>query len=150
MRLLAKSEAEIHSPVDEVFAYVSNLENFGAWFPGVVAIQSGNDIPHGQVGKEYLETLSLPLRGPRKVRVTVREVRPGRLFVTEGSLSPLLPRMEISFSESGSHRTHLRWRMDSRSANPVVQGLLVPLARRLMQKRADIAMRRLKQRLESP
>jgi hypothetical protein len=32
----------------------------------------------------------------------------------------------------------------------VVQGLLVPLARRLMQKRADIAMRRLKQRLESP
>jgi carbon monoxide dehydrogenase subunit G len=148
MRLLAASECLIHRPVNEAFTYASNLENFARWFPGVVAIRSQNDLPHGQVGKQYLETVKLPLRGKREVLITVTESQHNLRLVTEGEMPPVFPRMEISFASHGAGHTRVDWRMHSRSQSPVVRVLLLPLARRLMQQRAESGVRRLKRLLE--
>lgn len=80
MHLLVEKTVSIHRPVQAVFGYISNMEQFGEWFPGVIAIKSLGALAHGQPGKEYLETVVVPLRGRRQVTLQVREARaPGSL-----------------------------------------------------------------------
>ena len=148
MHLLAEKTIAIERPVSAVFKYVANMERFGDWFPGVVLIESANRLDHGQLGKEYLETVSVPLRGTRKIRLAVREIRANRFFATEGKFPPLMPRMEILLNETGSNSCELTWRMFSRNDNLIVRYALLPLARRVMRKRADIGVASLKKRLE--
>lgn len=148
MHLLAEETVHIKRAVPDVFNYVTNMERFGEWFPGVLSIQSANHQRHGQVGKEYLETVSLPLRGQRKIKLVVREAEAGRRFVTEGRLFPLMPRMEVTFSPVGVASCQLTWRMYSRSEASFVRLALLPLARRVMRKRAAVGVKRLKRRLE--
>ena len=47
MYSLAASAIEIECNMAQAYTYASNLEYFSEWFPGVIAIASGNDIPHG-------------------------------------------------------------------------------------------------------
>lgn len=148
MQLLAEAIIHIKRPVPDVFNYVTDMERFAEWFPGVLSIESANHHRHGQVGKEYLETVSLPLRGEKKIRLIVREAEAGRRFVTEGKLSPLMPRMEVTFSPVGVASCQLTWRMYSRNEGKLVRIALLPLLRRLMRKRAAAGVRRLKRRLE--
>lgn len=102
MHLLAEDSVRIKRPVSDVFDYVKNMERFGEWFPGVLAIESADAHSHGQIGKEYVETVVIPLRGKRKIKLVVREAQVDKIFVTEGKLSPLMPRMEVSFYSNGS------------------------------------------------
>lgn len=143
MKLLAERTSVLTRPVSEVYPYATNLEHFGTWFPGVLTIESANPLPHGQVGKEYLETVRVPLRGARRIVVTVKEAIEHRRFVTEGRFPPLLPRMEMLFDVAGRDSTRVTWRMYSRSRSRLVQLLLVPLARRVMQRRADAGLAKL-------
>jgi hypothetical protein len=147
--LLAEQTVAISCPVDVAYRFTCNLERFGAWFPGVIAIESANHLPHLEVGKQYLETVSIPLRGTRKVGITVKEVEPNRRFVTEGTLVPLLPRMEIDFRATGPGACEVSWRMRSRNNRWLARWLMAPLARRVMQKRAAVGMTTLKRTLES-
>lgn len=148
MHLLAEESIHIKRPVLDVFTYVANMERFGEWFPGVLSIESSNRAQHGQVGKEYLETVSIPLRGERKIKLVVREAQAGQRFVTEGKLYPLMPRMEVLFSPVGVASCQLTWRMYSRNEGPLVRFALLPLARRVMRKRAAAGVKRLKRTLE--
>ncbi|OGB25993.1 MAG: polyketide cyclase [Burkholderiales bacterium RIFCSPLOWO2_02_FULL_57_36] len=148
MHLLTEKTINIKRPISAVFEYVANMEKFGEWFPGVVLIESANGLDHGQVGKEYLETVSVPLRGTRKIRLAVREVRGNRFFATEGKFPPLMPRMEISLSEAEMNSCELTWRIFSRNNNLIVRHALLPLARRVMRKRAESGVAALKKRLE--
>lgn len=148
MHLLAEKTVYLHRPAREVFAYVSNMEKFGEWFPGVISIESLNTLPHGQLGKEYLETVFVPLRGRQKITLQVREVRGHQFFATEGRFPPLLPRMEITLNENAANACELTWRIFSRNSNPVVRYLLLPLARRVMDKRATLGVAALKGRME--
>lgn len=148
MHLLADQSITIKRPQAAVFAYVTDMERFGEWFPGVLGIESSNAMPHGQVGKEYLETVSVPLRGQRKIRIVVREAQAGRRFVTEGRFPPLMPRMEVEFFPGGADACRVRWRMYSRNDGMLFRLLLLPLARRVMRQRAAAAMPRLKRMLE--
>ena len=149
MSLLAEQTVAIACPVDVAYRFTCNLERFGEWFPGVIAIESANHLPHLDVGKQYLETVSIPLRGTRKVGITVKEVEPNRRFVTEGTLVPLLPRMEIHFRATGPGSCEVSWRMLSRNKRWLARRLMVPLARGVMQKRAAIGVAALKRTLES-
>ena len=149
MDVLADQTVAIACPVDVAYRFACNLERFGAWFPGVIAIESANQLPHLDVGKQYLETVSIPLRGTRKVGITVKEVEPNRRFVTEGTLVPLLPRMEIHFRATGPVSCEVNWRMLSRNTRWLARRLMVPLARGVMQKRAAAGMAALKRTLEN-
>lgn len=149
MHLLTQKTIQIQRPVAAVFNYVVNMERFGEWFPGVLSIESANDLPHGQQGKKYLETASVPLRGARKIQLEVHEVRGNHFFATQGRFLPLLPRMEISLDETGTNSCQLTWRMFSRSNSLIVRYLLLPLASRVMDQRAALGVAALKKRLEN-
>lgn len=149
MTPVARSSVVIARPLSEVYAFAIALERFGAWFPGVRAIAAANDLAPAQPGKRYLETVALPLRGLRRVVITVVAAEPHRFFATEGALKPLLPRMEMRFAPGGDSGTRLEWQMLSRSGSWPVRLLLLPLARRVMQPRAEAGLRRLKALLEN-
>ena len=149
MHLIAEHTIDIGCPVDAAYRYASNLEHFGEWFPGVIAIESANGLAIAEPGKEYLETVAIPLRGTRKVKLTVKEAEHNKLFVTEGTLAPLLPRMEILFQSSGIRSCQVTWRMYSRNEGMLAGFTLIPLARGIMRKRAAMGVARLKERLET-
>ena len=148
MHLLTEQNIRINRPINVVFDYVTNMEQFGDWFPGVLAIKSANDHLPGQIGKEYLETVAIPLRGERKIRLVVREAEINKLFVTEGKLSPLLPRMEVRFQVEDSDSCQVTWRMLSRNSAVFFRLTLLPIARAVLQKRAAIGLGKLKRNLE--
>lgn len=148
VQLLAEQSTEVVCGVDVAYGYVSNLERFGEWFPGVISIESVNDIQHATVGKRYLETVSIPMRGERKVSITVKEAESNRRFVTEGSLKPLLPRMEVEFRAVSSDKCQITWRMFSRNNGLFARATIVPLARSVMKKRSAIGIERLRLALE--
>ena len=148
MILVAKTETRIATSVSEAYQMLSNMERFGEWFPEVISITSANDMQCTEVGKKYLETVAIPLRGERKIELRVVECIDNQRFVTEGNFAPLLPRMEIFIAELNETEILVKWSMFSRNRNKLVQVLLLPLAKRIMQQRADIASVKLKQLLE--
>jgi hypothetical protein len=150
MHLLAEQSAALACSAETAYRYVSNLERFGEWFPAVVSIESANDRPHGEPGKTYLETVAVPLRGTRKIVLTVVEAQRNQRLVTEGDFPPLLPRMEIDFETTAANRCRIRWRMFSRSTHPLMRLTLIPLARSVMQGRARVGIARLQARLDAP
>src|SRR5512134_2691662 len=97
MYLLAERTTEIACPVNVAYQYAANLEHFGEWFPGVIAIESANDLSYAERGKEYLETVAVPLRGQRKIKLVVKEAEQDMSLITEGAFPPLWPRMQIRF-----------------------------------------------------
>jgi len=148
VHLLAEESINIKRPVPDVFAYVTDMERFGDWFPGVLAIEPANWLEHGQIGKEYLETVAVPLRGRRQISIVVRESQPGQFFATEGKFTPLLPRMEVEFAPGEGGSCDLTWRMLSRNRGLAFRFTMLPVARKIMKKRAAIGLRRLRTKLE--
>lgn len=59
MHLVVEKTVLIERPVAQVFAYVSDMERFAQWFPGVVAMAPADKLTPGQPGKQYLETVRL-------------------------------------------------------------------------------------------
>ncbi len=149
MHLLAEESIDVARPASEVFAYATDLERFGEWFPGVLAIRSIDDLAPASVGKAYRESVSIPLRGARQVEIAVVESVGERRFATEGRLAPLLPRMELDFEPTPAGGCTLRFRMWSRNDGALAR-LWLPLARRAVRERARRGLPRLKARLERP
>jgi len=148
MYLLAESSVDIACPVEHAFAFAADLENFPHWFPGVVDVASNDALPVGTVGKHYREAVAMPLRGRRSVLIRVVEAAaPGR-FATEGELHLLLPRMEMAFAARESGGCRVTWRMSSRRTQGWPRWTILPLARRVMTRRAGIGLLRLKRHLE--
>ena len=148
MHLLTEQTIAIARPVEATYQYATNMERFGEWFPGVLSIESANTLRHAQPGKEYLETVTVPLRGKRQNELSVKEAQTNERFVTEGAIPPLLPRMEIIFQATSADSCDVTWRMFSRSDSFLVKATLLPLAKSVMRKRAAIGIRQLKQNLE--
>ena len=149
MHLLAQQTVEIACPVETAYRLAANLERFGEWFPGVLAIESANDLAHAAIGKQYRETVNIPMRGRRRVIITVKQAESNRLLVTEGELRPLMPRMEIRFSHIDAGRCTVDWRMYSRNDSLLARVTVVPLAGSVMRKRAAAGLARLKKLLEA-
>lgn len=146
MHLLASVESRIDCPPARVFALISDMERFADWFPEVLEITGADQLPPATVGKRYLERVRVPLRGERRIEISVKEVEADRRFVTEGRFPPLLPRMEVQLqAEAGG--TRLCWRMYSRGRGWPLR-LLLLLARRTLQRRAERGLERLKELLE--
>src|SRR5687767_12738371 len=110
MYLLAQASTTIECARSVVFNYAANLENFAEWFPGVLRITAPDNLAFDAVGKEYHETIVVPLRGERRVVLRVVEVAAPVRIVTEGALATVLPRMEIEFRDAGPGRCEVDWR----------------------------------------
>jgi hypothetical protein len=148
MDSLADTSIAIACSAEQAFDYAANLENFPEWFPGVIATASDDALPFATVGKQYRETFATPLGGQRQVLIRVIDVAAPYRLVTEGALTPLLPRMEITFAECGPHSCRVTWRMLSRNTGRWARWTVLPLARLVMTKRAGIGLRRLRERLQ--
>ena len=142
MEKLASFEIDTNINKEECFIYLSNMDNFENWFPEVVEIVSKNKEPIG-VGKQYLETVKIPLIGSKKITLTVKNFEQYSQFSTEGNLAPLLPRMEIFVSNNSNGKTKINWAFYSRNSSKLFK-LFVPLFRYVMTKRAKIAAVKLK------
>lgn len=149
MYLLAHATARIECPRDAAFTYAANLENFAEWFPGVIQMTAADGLPFDAVGKQYREIVAVPWRGQQPVLLRVVEVASPSWIVTEGALPTVLPRMEIGFREAGPDRCEVEWRMFSRTTSGFARWTILPLARRLMTRRAQAGTHRLKRRLET-
>ncbi len=148
MYLLASSVVTIARSCTKVFDYAADLENFADWFPGVIGIVAHNELPFATPGKQYVETVAVPLRGNRTVLIRVVDASAPMRIVTEGDLPLLLPRMEIEFHDVGGSSCEVRWRMLSRNENVLVRYTVLPFAGWLMGRRAATGLRNLKWRLE--
>ncbi len=146
---LADASTTINRPVAEVFNYVCDLTYFADWFPAVSKIEPGNALTPYQPGKIYWETVATGLGRKRRIELRVIDVDYNRRFVTEGQFPALLPRMEITFRSGDNVKTTVvRWRMMSRRTEGLGRLLLLPIARRVMSKRAPIGLKNLKRILE--
>lgn len=139
--LVAEFSATVPKPIEEVFEFLSNMENFGLWFPAVVQIQAADDRPPATVGKHYLETVAVPLKGEQQIVITVVEAQNPTRFVTEGNFAPLLPRMTITLVSQAEQCTKVHWQMQSRNHSLAFRMLLLPLVRAVMSKRAAVGAR---------
>ena len=148
MYLLADTTVDIACPGAEAFDFACNLENFAAWFPGVIDVVAQNDAPFSEPGREYRETVRTPLRGRRSVPIRVVDADAPRWLATEGDLSIVKPRMEIRITESSPQQCTVRWRFFSRNTSALARLLVLPLARAVITKRATAGLERLRQRLE--
>ncbi len=99
MILLAEKTMILKHAVEQVFPYVTNMENYGEWFPGVLTIESVDPQEHGNIGKRYKETLAMPT-GNATLLIEVKDCVPGKRFYTEGDLDPVFPAMKMLFEES--------------------------------------------------
>lgn len=136
MILLARSEHILNCSSETLYSYVTNMENYHHWFPGVVDITSSNHKPHGEVGKEYREILALPT-GQVSLFIRVKEAEPNRLYITEGDLEPMLPMMTMVFQDAPDNRCHFSLAYHSRSTelgenDPVIHELKANLQQRIV------------------
>ncbi len=149
MYQLASTVIRIARPRAQAFAYAADLVNYADWFPGVIAIAAQDRSSFATTGKQYAETVSIPLRGRRTVPLRVVDVSTPHRLVTEGELPVLLPRMEIEFHDIDERSCEVRWRMFSRNDGVLARRTVLPLAAWLMGRRARTGMRNLKRHLES-
>lgn len=149
MQLLAEASADVNCPVSAAYAYTCNLETFGQWFPGVIAIVAEDTLDLTAAGKSYRETVSMPLRGTEQVHIRVKEAERDQHFITEGNLRPLLPRMEIHFQATGPGTSRIEWKMLSRTQSVLLRATVMPWVRRILRQRAKQGMAKLKLILEA-
>lgn len=145
---LAKAQVRISTSPEDVFHYVSNMENYGQWFPGVVAIRAKNKLPHATVGKTYVETLNLP-DGEHALTIEVVQCRSDRLFLTQGDLPGVLPQMTVTLSPQEANTCLLTVEYHSRNTDLTDTSDLVVALRRDLADRAQTGVIRLKEILES-
>ncbi|MGH1541060.1 MAG: SRPBCC family protein [Arenicella sp.] len=113
---LAKTTAVINTPIEKVFNYVSNMENYGHWFPGVVAVRSKNNLPHAAVGKTYVETLNIA-NSNYELTIEVVQCKTNSLFLTQGNLEGILPQMTARFCSDQESRCLITLQYHSRNTD---------------------------------
>ncbi|OZG74443.1 hypothetical protein BTA51_05390 [Hahella sp. CCB-MM4] len=142
MILLAQAEELFRQPTSDLYQYVTNMENYGEWFPGVVEIASLNALEPGEIGKQYVETLELPI-GKAHLTIEVVEAIPGCIFITKGDLQPLLPRMEMRFYPESESECRFQLSYYSRNDGLQETGDIIATLREDLSKRIEKAMKNL-------
>jgi len=147
MILLAQNDVFLSVNVTTAFKFVTNMENYKQWFPGVVDIRSANKLAHGIVGKQYIEVLQLP-QGIQELTIEVKESVENKHFTTEGDLEPLLPKMTMSFSKNNNNGCHFNLRYFSRNSALTENDELIVAIKNDLSKRIQSATIKLKSIIE--
>ena len=98
MILLASSSITINKPVDVVFNYLINMENYHEWYPGVIKVDSQDELNCETVGKIYKEHLSIA-GNDAAMFIEVAQCDKNRLFLMQGQLAEILTQMTVEFTE---------------------------------------------------
>ena len=138
----------INRPISEVFAFVSDHENYVRWYADAEAVTSTDGLPPGTVGKIYSETLRLPTGRRRVFDIRVMDVQAPGLFATEAAFSPLHPRMEMRLTAKSKAETELNLRFFSRNQSALGRLLIGALIPRTMRKQMRSALLKLKSILD--
>lgn len=144
---LAKACTTIDTPINKIFQYATNLENYGEWFPGIVAIRSANQSDHATVGKTYLETVNLPT-GTSDILIEVNECIPNQHFLTKGNLTGILPQMTMTFFSKNNNCCLLSLQYHSRNVSLAETGNLIVALKADLSARATTGLHQLKHILE--
>ena len=144
---LAKTSINIAAPIDSIFKYVTNMENYKHWFPGVIDIRSENNLSHGVVGKKYVEILSLP-EGDAELKITVSLSEANKLFLTKGDLAGILPQMKVTFSVNEDRSCQVNLQYHSRNPDLTPVSDIVIALREDLSIRADKGVSKLKAIME--
>lgn len=142
---LAHARAVIPTHVSELYTFVVNMENYSEWFPGVVEVVSGNRLAHGSPGKRYVETLELPTV-TTMLTIEVEAAVPNQLFITNGDLEPVLPRMEICFEGISPSASEFDLSYYSRNPERSEDDDIITCLRDDLGKRVNVAMQNLQNR----
>ncbi|BFM18529.1 hypothetical protein R50073_47120 [Maricurvus nonylphenolicus] len=145
MILLTKKTMVFGQAIEQIFPYVTNMENYMDWFPGVVSIESTDDLPPATKGKRYQEYLSLP-EGNVSLVIEVKESKINECFYTEGDLSPVLPAMLMEFKRLGSNGTEFNLSYYARnteltSDSNIIKGLREDLSGRIATAELNLSAR---------
>ena len=146
--LLTQLSARVNRPIDDVFTFVSNHENYKLWYPGVVSVVSANDKPHGTPGKTYMETLKMPGGRHQEIPIVAIISERPRRFVTEGEFPALMPQMSFELRAASESQTDIVWTFRSRHTSPVRRLVARLLYRPVMKRQALTAMAQLTRLLE--
>ncbi|MCA8902270.1 MAG: SRPBCC family protein [Hyphomonas sp.] len=146
--LLTRLTGTVARPIESVFDFVSDHENYQRWYPGVESVTALDDSPPGAIGKAYVEIIRMPGGRLQEIRIeTVRSERPV-LFVTEGDYAPLLPQMSFELAAAGPDETQITWTFRSRLASPIRRLMARLLFRPILKRQAVVAMANLTRCLE--
>lgn len=105
----------IDRPTQDVFRFVSDLENVPKWNYAIIETRKTSDGPV-DVGTTYRQVRSVPTRSEETLRVT--ELEPGRRFAVHGDLGPFAGTLTYEF-EDVDGRTRL-----TNTANLEARGLM--------------------------
>lgn len=142
MILLAEKDITFKQTAERLFPYLTNMENYGEWFPGVLAIESVDAQPHASVGKRYKETLTMPT-GEATLLIEVKDSLLNTLLYTEGDLSPMLPAMKMVFDENENQTTTFHLSYYSRNPELTEDDAIIKALRKDLSERLDVAARNL-------
>ncbi len=112
---LAQRSIAINTSAENLFKFVSNMENYKTWFPGVIDIRSFNDLAHGTKGKLYKEVLLMP-DGESELIISVVNSTQNQFFQTHGDLAEILPQMTIELKESAEKVCDINLQYHSRNS----------------------------------
>ncbi len=149
MVVIARRSVLIERPPEEIWRFVADLENHPRYFPGVLRMRSEDDLPAGTPGKRYAEVARVPLRGEQRVSVELVEAVPGERIAFQADLPPLRPRFDLSLRDVGDGHTQVLWSCRARNDALWARASAVPIARRILDGRAAIALESLKRLMET-
>lgn len=135
---------EIERPINDVFAYLGDLEHIPEWNWAVTATRKVSEGPIG-VGTEYRQTRSVPKRATEALQLTVFD-SPERIEV-EGTLGPFPARIGYRLRETDQGTTILN---EVELDTPGMLALAAPVASRRIQGSVAENLRVLKDLLEEP
>ena len=133
---------EIERHIDDVFAYLGDLENVPEWNWAVTATHKVSEGPVG-VGTEYRQTRTVPRPGSEELRLTSFE--PPSTIVIEGTLGPFAARIGYVLRGAGETTTVVN-EIELRS--PGIRGIAAPIVSGRIRSSVEDNLRVLKAVLE--
>ncbi len=139
----------INRPVEIVYSYIADMENYSKWFPGIVVMRSADSFAAGSIGKTYREVALNPWGGLIDIKVEVVATIPNQKLAIQADLKPVLPRFDYELKKIDDHSTQYRWTCHARGRSPLARWIGVPMMKKVMAARLPIALNNLKTLLEN-
>lgn len=144
---MAAGSMEIHvdRKPEDVFAYVSDLENAPQWVPDLVSVTKKTDGEIG-VGTRYDEVVRMG-KNEGEAQLEVTEYDPPRSFAHRGQGGPSRFTARFTFTPDGDGT---RLKHDYTVQLSGFAKLMTPMITGWVRKNADAGMQKLKEALEQP
>ncbi len=146
MILLASVSLTIYSPIDAFFEYVTDLENYPNWFPGVLKVQRINPHKPSSPGLKYLEIIEFA-DSTLEQTVEVTEISINKFLVTQGDAQPLLTQMNMNFTPQGKGFLFEVSYYSRQDPKKLDHDMLAVVSSNIAQ-RAELGMKALKQKFD--